>query len=35
LPESLAPLANERLTGRVKAVAKLLNLEPRIEIVPA
>jgi exopolyphosphatase/guanosine-5'-triphosphate,3'-diphosphate pyrophosphatase len=35
LPESLAPLANERLTGRVKAVAKLLNLEPRIEIAPA
>jgi exopolyphosphatase/guanosine-5'-triphosphate,3'-diphosphate pyrophosphatase len=33
LPRSLAPLANERLTGRVRAVAKLLNLESRIEIV--
>jgi exopolyphosphatase/guanosine-5'-triphosphate,3'-diphosphate pyrophosphatase len=33
LPQSLAPLANERLMGRLKALAKLLNLEPRIEIL--
>jgi exopolyphosphatase/guanosine-5'-triphosphate,3'-diphosphate pyrophosphatase len=32
LPASLAPLANERLNGRVKAVGKLLNLDPRIEV---
>jgi exopolyphosphatase / guanosine-5'-triphosphate,3'-diphosphate pyrophosphatase len=33
LPPALAPLANERLNGRVKAVGKLLDLEPRIEIL--
>jgi exopolyphosphatase/guanosine-5'-triphosphate,3'-diphosphate pyrophosphatase len=32
LPPVLAPLANERLNGRVKAVGKLLNLDPRIEV---
>jgi exopolyphosphatase/guanosine-5'-triphosphate,3'-diphosphate pyrophosphatase len=32
LPGQMAPLANERLMGRVRQVAKLLNLEPRIEI---
>jgi len=32
LPAALAPLANERLTGRLKAVGKLTGLEPRIEI---
>ena len=33
LPDALAPLANERLNGRVKALGKLLNLDPRIEIL--
>jgi exopolyphosphatase/guanosine-5'-triphosphate,3'-diphosphate pyrophosphatase len=33
LPERMAPLANERLIGRVRAVGKLLDLEPLIEIV--
>jgi exopolyphosphatase/guanosine-5'-triphosphate,3'-diphosphate pyrophosphatase len=33
LPNSLAPLASERLMGRMKALGKLLNLEPRIELM--
>jgi exopolyphosphatase / guanosine-5'-triphosphate,3'-diphosphate pyrophosphatase len=33
LPRRLEALANERLTGRVRALGKLLNMEPRIEIV--
>src|SRR4030095_6686738 len=33
LPQEMAPLANERLLGRVRALGKLLNLESRIEIV--
>jgi exopolyphosphatase/guanosine-5'-triphosphate,3'-diphosphate pyrophosphatase len=32
LPRHMEPLANERLTGRVKALSKLLNMEPVIEI---
>jgi exopolyphosphatase/guanosine-5'-triphosphate,3'-diphosphate pyrophosphatase len=32
LPRSLEALANERLSGRLKALGKLLNMEPRIEI---
>ena len=35
LPDALAPLANERLNGRVRALGKLLNMEPVIEIVDA
>ncbi|MBZ6074760.1 exopolyphosphatase [Microvirga puerhi] len=33
LPSHRADLANERLVGRVRALAKLLNLEPVIEII--
>jgi exopolyphosphatase/guanosine-5'-triphosphate,3'-diphosphate pyrophosphatase len=33
LPEAMEPLANERLNGRVRALGKLLNMEPVIEIV--
>jgi exopolyphosphatase/guanosine-5'-triphosphate,3'-diphosphate pyrophosphatase len=33
LPQEMAPLANERLLGRVRALGKLLNLGSRIEIV--
>jgi exopolyphosphatase/guanosine-5'-triphosphate,3'-diphosphate pyrophosphatase len=33
LPKAMETLASERLIGRVRAVARLLNLEPRIEIV--
>jgi exopolyphosphatase/guanosine-5'-triphosphate,3'-diphosphate pyrophosphatase len=33
LPTDMAPLGNERLMGRVRAAAKLLNLEARIEIL--
>ncbi|WP_230531079.1 exopolyphosphatase [Microvirga roseola] len=33
LPARLEPLANERLTGRMKGIAKLLTMEPVIEIV--
>jgi exopolyphosphatase / guanosine-5'-triphosphate,3'-diphosphate pyrophosphatase len=32
LPRSLEALANERLSGRLRALGKLLNMEPRIEI---
>jgi exopolyphosphatase/guanosine-5'-triphosphate,3'-diphosphate pyrophosphatase len=32
LPRSVEALANERLSGRLKALGKLLNREPRIEI---
>jgi exopolyphosphatase/guanosine-5'-triphosphate,3'-diphosphate pyrophosphatase len=32
LPKDLAGLANERLTGRMKQISKLSNLEARIEI---
>ena len=32
LPKSMADLANERLTGRMRALGKLTNLEPLIEI---
>ncbi|MBM6596100.1 exopolyphosphatase [Microvirga pudoricolor] len=32
LPSEMADLANERLVGRMKALGKLLNLEPKIEI---
>ncbi|MGO4571459.1 exopolyphosphatase [Microvirga sp. 2TAF3] len=32
LPRHMADLANERLVGRVRALAKLLNLEPVIEV---
>jgi exopolyphosphatase/guanosine-5'-triphosphate,3'-diphosphate pyrophosphatase len=33
LPESLAPLANERLTNRLRQLAKLVGLDPKIQIV--
>jgi exopolyphosphatase/guanosine-5'-triphosphate,3'-diphosphate pyrophosphatase len=33
LPKAMAEVANERLNGRVKALGKLLNLEPLIEVV--
>jgi exopolyphosphatase/guanosine-5'-triphosphate,3'-diphosphate pyrophosphatase len=33
LPRSIEALANERLVGRLRAVAKLLNMDPKIEIV--
>jgi exopolyphosphatase/guanosine-5'-triphosphate,3'-diphosphate pyrophosphatase len=33
LPRSMEALANERLVGRLRAVAKLLNMGPKIEIV--
>ena len=33
LPAGMAALANERLTNRVRQLAKLLGLEPNIEIV--
>ena len=33
LPSSMEDLANERLVGRMKALGKLLNMEPVIEIV--
>jgi exopolyphosphatase/guanosine-5'-triphosphate,3'-diphosphate pyrophosphatase len=29
----MEPLANERLTGRMRGLGKLLNMEPSIEIV--
>jgi exopolyphosphatase/guanosine-5'-triphosphate,3'-diphosphate pyrophosphatase len=32
LPRRLEALANERLTGRVRALGKLLNMEPNIQI---
>jgi exopolyphosphatase/guanosine-5'-triphosphate,3'-diphosphate pyrophosphatase len=33
LPADMADLANERLVGRMKALGKLLNLEPKIETI--
>jgi exopolyphosphatase/guanosine-5'-triphosphate,3'-diphosphate pyrophosphatase len=33
LPQHMAPLASERLMGRMRQLARLLNLEPRIEIL--
>jgi exopolyphosphatase/guanosine-5'-triphosphate,3'-diphosphate pyrophosphatase len=33
LPGHMEPLANERLTGRLRALGKLLNMEPVIEIL--
>ena len=33
LPHSMAALANERLTSRVRQLAKLVGLDPKIEIV--
>ncbi len=33
LPKTMADLANERLTGRMRALGKLTNLDPLIEIV--
>jgi exopolyphosphatase / guanosine-5'-triphosphate,3'-diphosphate pyrophosphatase len=33
LPPSRAALASDRLMGRVRALGKLINLEPRIEVV--
>lgn len=33
LPPHMEDLANERLVGRVKALGKLLTMEPMIEIV--
>jgi exopolyphosphatase/guanosine-5'-triphosphate,3'-diphosphate pyrophosphatase len=33
LPARAEPLANERLLGRVRQLGKLVNLEPRIEVV--
>lgn len=33
LPKSMEALASERLMGRLRALTKLLNLEPRLEIV--
>lgn len=33
LPEHRAALASDRLTGRVRALGKLLSLEPRVEVV--
>ncbi len=35
LPHHMEPLASERLLGRVRALGKLLNLEPRIEVLSA
>lgn len=32
LPRSMEALANERLIGRIRAVGKLLNMEPKVEI---
>jgi exopolyphosphatase/guanosine-5'-triphosphate,3'-diphosphate pyrophosphatase len=32
LPEHLEPLANERLASRLRALGKLLNMEPVVEI---
>jgi exopolyphosphatase/guanosine-5'-triphosphate,3'-diphosphate pyrophosphatase len=34
LPKGMEALASERLMGRVRALARMLNLEPRIEVVP-
>lgn len=34
LPRQMEALANERLAGRVRALGKLLNMEPGIEILP-
>jgi exopolyphosphatase/guanosine-5'-triphosphate,3'-diphosphate pyrophosphatase len=33
LPRSMEALANERLSGRQKALGKLLNMEPRIDVL--
>jgi hypothetical protein len=33
LPKERQALASERLLGRVRQLSKVLNLEPRIEIV--
>jgi exopolyphosphatase/guanosine-5'-triphosphate,3'-diphosphate pyrophosphatase len=33
LPKGMEALASERLMGRLRALTKLLNLEPRLEIV--
>ena len=33
LPKRLAPLANERLVNRLRPLGRLVNLEPRIEVV--
>ncbi len=33
LPSRMEPLANERLTGRLRALGRLLNMEPVIEVV--
>jgi exopolyphosphatase/guanosine-5'-triphosphate,3'-diphosphate pyrophosphatase len=32
LPSHMGPLANERLTGRLRALGKLLNMDPVVEI---
>jgi exopolyphosphatase/guanosine-5'-triphosphate,3'-diphosphate pyrophosphatase len=32
LPSHMGPLANERLNGRLRALGKLLNMEPVVEI---
>ncbi len=34
LPARMEPLANERLDGRLRALGKLLNMEPAIELLP-
>ena len=33
LPSHMGPLANERLMGRMRALGKLLNMDPVVEIV--
>jgi exopolyphosphatase/guanosine-5'-triphosphate,3'-diphosphate pyrophosphatase len=33
LPAGMEPLANERLNGRLRALGKLLNMEPAIELL--
>jgi exopolyphosphatase/guanosine-5'-triphosphate,3'-diphosphate pyrophosphatase len=34
LPQRMSPLASDRLMGRMRQLGKLLNLEPRVEVVP-